>query len=131
MSKETNFQDAERQTLRRLVPKCEVCGLSTASEHVYARLATAISGDVAANRVVLERAERGEWAALCRESSWDHESDNFEWFALRCADGGLHVVTVFAPFELFQSAQTLLTRQVHHPDEVAQVMACATEWYPL
>jgi hypothetical protein len=114
---------AQARKVARVLTACPICQ-QPAGTHVFALLATTIVQDSEMMRHRFELAEQQAWDDLRRLSTWDPARDNVEWFAIRCSSGGLQVIALLAPSELF-SPDRLLNSYALQPSEYFRVESIA------
>ncbi|MBI3845901.1 MAG: hypothetical protein HY292_14805 [Planctomycetes bacterium] len=103
-----------KKKLRRLMGNCPACG-GPFGGHEYALFASGVCGRPSAT-MLADALEKDDWPRVVKCHDWEGSENNAEVFAVRCANGGMVVLVVFDPFDLFLNAETIELKVLSHSE---------------
>jgi hypothetical protein len=100
--------DATAIELRRMLKSCPACP-GNLDDHSYASFATTVASPENKERLgeFCRLLKAHDWSGLTKFDDFDPLLNAIEVFAIKCVSGGMVLLTVRNPFELFDSCEVL------------------------
>jgi hypothetical protein len=113
-------KNASSQVLRKVLQRCARCKQSLEG-HEYRLIATTILNPENRQRFreLLTAVEAHRWRTVLTFQEWIGNQDDAEVYAIRCPNGGLSVVLIDSPFELYDPHVMLRQESIESSEDAS------------